>query len=117
MDPALTTLVLSSVNTAASAASQEAGKHVWQVLGALVRRARRQPDAVVEPGDAPAVAATLVAAAEGDPGFAAELRSWLELVERLADRIGAVTNTIGDGARITGNVVQARDITGPITFH
>jgi hypothetical protein len=41
MDPAMASLVISSVNAAANSAAQEAGKQAWQGLTALVRRARR----------------------------------------------------------------------------
>ncbi|WP_157435920.1 hypothetical protein [Actinospica robiniae] len=115
MDPALATLVLGSVNTAANAASQEAGKRVWQGLVALVRRARRHPTAVVE-GERPEdLAATLIEKADEDPRFAADLRFWIEQVAGL-DVNGDMTNSIGGDARVTGNIVQARDVSGSITF-
>jgi hypothetical protein len=105
------------VNTAANAASQEAGKQAWQGLVALVRRARHQPNAEVEPAHIESLAATLVDTARGDPQFAADLRAWFEQVARIAGTSDATSNLITDGARVAGNVVQARDITGPITFH
>lgn len=115
MDAALTTLVLGSVNTAANAASQEAGKRVWQGLAALVRRARRHPTAEIEGASAEDLAATLVEKANQDPQFAADLREWIEQVAGLSVD-GDVTNTVGDNARVAGNIVQARDIAGPVTF-
>jgi len=117
VDPTLTSLVLSSVNTAANAASQEAGKQVWQSLVALVRKARHQPEAEVESAHAEALAATLLEAAERDPRFAADLRNWIEQVARLGGVRENTSNAIASGARVGGNVVQARDISGPVTFH
>jgi Tfp pilus assembly protein PilV len=116
VDPALATLVLSSVNTAANAASQEAGKQAWQGLVALVRRARRQPDAEVEPAHTEALAATLVTTAGHDTQFAADLRRWIEHVAQLAPRSEDTSNSIAGDARVAGNVVQARDVQGSVTF-
>lgn len=117
MDPALATLVLSSVNKAVGAASDEAGRQVWQGLVALIRRARRQPEAGVEPARPETLAGVLIEAASCDPQFAAELRAWIELAARLgAPADESVTNTIGQQARIAGDVVQARDVEGSITF-
>ncbi|MBR7828170.1 hypothetical protein KDK95_17770 [Actinospica sp. MGRD01-02] len=116
VDPALATLVLSSVNTAANAASQEAGKQLWQGLVALVRRARREPNAEVEPAHAQALAAILVTTASRDPQFAADLRSWIEQAAQLTPTSGDTSNSISGDARVAGNVVQARDISGPVTF-
>lgn len=107
MDAALASLVLSSVNTAAGAAAQDAGNQAWQSLVTLVRRARHKPDAVVEPAHAQSLADVLVAAAGSDPRFAADLRDWIELVARIGDgdNSGTVSNTISGNARITGNVL------------
>ena len=118
MEAALAALVLGCVKSAVGSASQDAGKQAWQSLVALIRKARRQPDAVVEPTETEAetLATTLVEAAEQDPEFAAELRGWVELVGTIAGGNDNVTNTISDGAHIKGNVVQARDISGSITF-
>lgn len=116
MDADLATLVLGSVTAASNSASQEAGKQAWQGLVGLVRRARQQPDAVVEPAHAESLAATLIEAAGCDPEFATDLRSWIDSVGQPAGRQALVSNTVGDGAQITGNVVQASVITGPITF-
>ena len=113
----LTNLVLSSVNTAANAASQEAGKQLWQGLVALVRRAGRPPEAEVKPSHAEALAATLLETAGHDPQFAADLRSWIEQVVLFGGASEDTSNTIAGSARVAGNVVQARDISGPVTFH
>lgn len=107
MDPAFATLVLASVRRVLDAASDEAGKQAWQGLVALVRRARRQPDAAVERADPERVARTLVEAAGRDPGFAEDLRRWVE-------EHSAVVSVIAGTAR---DVVQARDISGGVHFH
>lgn len=119
MEAALAALVLGSVRAAVGSASQEAGKQAWQGLVALIRKARRQPDAVVEPTETEAetLAATLVEAAERDPEFAAELRGWVELVGAIAGGNDNVVNTISEGAHIKGNVIQARDIGGAVTIN
>ena len=116
VDPALAAVVLSSVNTAANAASQEAGKQLWHGLAVLVRKARHQPDAEVDPARAESLAAALVEAARRDPQFNVELRAWIEQVARSVGGGAAVSNSIGEDARVAGSVVQARDIAGPITF-
>ncbi|HET9170090.1 MAG TPA: hypothetical protein VFN97_11665 [Actinospica sp.] len=126
MDAGLAALVLSSVKAAANSASQEAGKHVWEGLAALIRRARRrsagvmktvEPRETAQPEEAAAVAAALVEEAGRDPRFEADLRAWIELAGELGGGNDAVTNTIGEGARVRGNVVQARDIGGSVTFN
>lgn len=119
MDPAFAALVLSSVRQAVGSASEEAGRQVWQGLVTLVRRIRHRPEeAEIEPAHPEALTRTLLDAARREPGFEAELRAWLDLARAAsATAQGRVTNTIGSGARVTGNVVQARDIDGPVTFH
>jgi hypothetical protein len=119
MDPAFAALVLSSVKQAVGSASDDAGHQVWQGLVALVRRIRHRPEqAEIEPAHPEALARTLLDAAQREPGFEAELRAWLHMAKAANTTAeGCVTNTIAPGARVTGNVVQARDIDGPITFH
>jgi hypothetical protein len=80
--------------------------------------ARREAAAALEAAtgaaaDSPEVAAVaghLAAAAEEDPGFAAELqRTW----SATAEHDGVVNQITG---KVTGKVVQARDIEGGVTF-
>jgi hypothetical protein len=119
MDPisaqALATLI-------AQAAAGEAGKSTWNGLLALARRAfgRSHPArAAIEQaaaGDhaaAERAAEQLVAQASADPAVAEALRAWMAEARTHA---AEVTNTISGEARIEGNVVQARDIGGSITF-
>ena len=117
MDPVSTTLVVAGVKQAMDSAAGEAGKQAWQGFVGLVRRAFNRPDAVVEPAQAESLAAAVAGAAQLDPALAADVRSWLELVGQLGGHDESVTNTIGDGAQISGSVVQGRDFHGPITFN
>jgi hypothetical protein len=71
---------------------------------------------MVEPAHGESITATLVEAAGRDPQFAADLRCWIEMVAQITYINDSVSNAIGDDARVMGNVVQARDVTGPITF-
>jgi tetratricopeptide (TPR) repeat protein len=107
VDPAFAALVLNSVRQAFGAASDEAGRAAWQGLVALVRRARREPDAAAQSADPGEVARALAEAAGRDPGFAADLRRWM-------DGHAAVLSQHADAAR---EVVQARDIAGGVHFH
>ena len=56
-----------------------------------------------------------IEAAGRDPELAADLRSWTELVARLAGSNDSVSNTIRDSAR-TGDVAQTRDVSRSINF-
>lgn len=120
MDPisldALTALI-------AQAAAGEAGKSTWAALLALARRAFRRSHGAhraleqAATGDHQAAvqaAEQLVAQARLDPAVAEALRAWMTDAQAQA---GAVANIISGEARIHGNVVQARDINGPISFH
>ncbi len=120
MDPlsvdALTALIV-------RAAAGEAGKGAWSGLLALARRAFKRSHSAqnaleqAATGDHTAAAQTaehLIAQARLDPAVAEALRAWM--TETL-EHAGQVTNTISGEARIHGNVVQARDISGPITFN
>jgi adenosylhomocysteine nucleosidase len=115
-DPVSAPLVAGALKQVLNAASGEAGQEALQGLAALVRRARLQPDAVVEFEHAQALVAVLVDAARRDAQFAAELRTWIESAAHLgADRRGSVSNTISEHALITGPVVQTGDVHGSIT--
>lgn len=130
MDPLTTPVVLTALKAALDSASGEAGRQAWHGFTELVRRAFGRDEtggeggvsadglATIDPAQAESLAATVVQTAQRDPDFASALHSWLEQANLLAVRLenDAVTNTIGDRAKISGNVIQARDITGPVTF-
>lgn len=120
MDPisvdALTALIV-------RAAAGEAGKNAWAGLLTLARRAFKRSHAAqgaleqAASGDREAAgqaAEHLVAQSRLDPAVAEALSAWVTDARSGASE---VINTISGEARIQGNVVQARDIDGSITFH
>lgn len=120
MDPisvdALTALIV-------RAAAGEAGKSAWGGLLAIARRAFSRSHSAqgaieqAETGDQAAAAEAaehLVAQSSLQPEVAQALQAWMSEARAHA---AAVTNTVSGQARIEGNVVQARDVNGPITFH
>ncbi len=105
------------------AAAGEAGKSTWSGLLALARHAFKRSHSVqgaleqAAHGDREAAtqaAESFVAQSRLDPTVAEALRAWITDARRQS---GEVVNTISGEARIHGNVVQARDIDGSITFH
>ncbi|MEO3752940.1 hypothetical protein [Streptomyces sp. B6B3] len=119
-------LVLSA--TAVSTAT-EAGRAIWQSLATLGRWATgrgsgsdAEPAAVPEsPEERQALVGHIVDQARGDEEFAGQLTRWAtehqESVRLTVDLSrGTVHNTIAPGARIQGQVIQARDIHGNISF-
>jgi hypothetical protein len=132
MDPLAAPLVLATVKNVLNTASGAAGNQLWEGFVALARRALGRHDAPLDstqldpaqfdpaqfdPAQAEPLAVAVTDAANRDPDLAAALRDWLAQAGRLAVHDESVTNVISDSARISGNVVQARDISGPITFH
>ena len=110
----LSTLVGLITQSAAGAA----GKSAWETLAGLASRAfggRQRADAALrkakdgESGGALELAGYLVQAAAIDPDLARLLRTWISETES-AKNAEIVINTISGSARITGHVVQARDI-------
>ena len=120
----------------------EAGKSAWAGLVRLVRSTFPNHAAVAEaaerltPGTGPDTApgqntvpdqpapdqnavidlsAELVGLARSDAGFEGALREWLARTGSVSVEGGVNTNVISDGARVQGNVVQARDV-GSISF-
>jgi hypothetical protein len=105
--------------------TEKVGEQLWESLNAVVRRVFGRRSTSVEaakrlgerPGDADsirALAQALVDEAGRDPQAAAQLRRWVAGAQRTLSEDGRVTNTVsGD---VLGNVVQARDIHGNITF-
>jgi hypothetical protein len=122
MEPVSTALVVAAITAAASSAGNEAGRGVWGALTALSRRlARRdapQPD--TRPDDDPAqlaaLADLLVERARADAEFAADLARWLADARCLPAPGEQVHNVISGSAQVSGPVVQAGNISGPITF-
>ncbi len=107
----------------------EAGKQTWAALARLVRRVFHrdaQPVTALEaveerPEDGArtrTLAEVLVGEAERNPRFARQLREWCAEAEHAVSVSGAhnVANVISGQAQVHGPVVQARDVSGPITF-
>jgi hypothetical protein len=126
MDPITAPMVAAALAGIFGGASGEAGRQAWAALTGLTRRTLGRQDrslvtnAVAEvdrqpndPDKIDKLAGALATAAGHDPGFATDLRRWLDDAGQ-AD--GHVTNVIGGSAQVHGNVVQARDIHGSITF-
>lgn len=118
LDPLSVPAVVAVLSAVLAATAGEAGTSLWDSLTALVRRwfgndsapagiVGSRPDA--EGVDA--LAAALTARAAADPAFAEALRGWSSQVPT-----SDVTNLIGGEAYIEGDVVQARDVHGSITF-
>lgn len=133
MDPVTAGALVAAVNAAVSGAGGEAGRRALESFGTLVRRVLRRgegepagepepggPDPVVIPYDDGArlrqLADLLVERARQDPEFGRDLAAWMREHGELAREAGTVHNHIGGNARITGPVVQAKDINGPISF-
>jgi hypothetical protein len=103
---------------------EKAGEQLWDSLSSAVRRLFGRQSTSVEavkrlgerPGDEDAIRAlaqALVDDSSRDPQAAAQLRHWIASAE--AAMAGErVTNTVTGDVR--GNVLQARDIHGNITF-
>lgn len=125
MDITVTALA-ALITQLASGAAGEAGKAAFTSLVELVRRRfGREPvavdaEAVAErpksEGRGLVLAESLDEAQAADPEFAGQLRDWIQDGRRAADGAGSdnVHNEISGEVR--GSVVQARDITGNITF-
>jgi hypothetical protein len=101
--------------------TEKAGEQLWQSLTAVVRRLFGRNTTSVEavkrlgerPGDPDAIRAlaqALVDDAGRDPRAAAQLRHWVLAAERTIAADGAVSG------EVSGNVLQARDTHGNVTF-
>ncbi|MEU6539426.1 hypothetical protein [Streptomyces sp. NPDC047000] len=113
-----------------------AGTEAWQRLSALVRRPFRRgtttpanPDEneaeplvrallALQASPDPSAAQTLLGALQRraaiDSEFNDALASWATQVQTVHIRTGDVSNVVSGGTQ--GTVLQARDISGPITF-
>ncbi|CDR09528.1 hypothetical protein [Streptomyces iranensis] len=132
MDPVTGGALVAAVNAAVSGAGGEAGRRALESFGTLVRRVLRwgegepagepdpDPDPLAIPYDDGArlrqLADLLVERARRDPEFGRDLAAWMREHGESAGEAGAVHNRIGGNARITGPVIQAKDINGPISF-
>ncbi|EXU65517.1 hypothetical protein Z951_24825 [Streptomyces sp. PRh5] len=133
MDPVTAGALVTAVNAAVSGAGGEAGRRALESFGTLVRRVLRrgegEPAGEPGPGGPDPVAIAyddgvrlrqladlLVERARQDPEFGRDLAAWMREHGESAGEAGAVHNSIGGNARITGPVVQGRDFQGPISF-
>lgn len=115
--------ITAAVTTAATSAGGEAGRAGWESLVALWRRAvRRGTDADIEPAALPheddrirAFAAAVVEECRSNPAFAYEVTTWARRHGFATRQEGTVTNTVSGTAHVD-RLVQARDISGDITF-
>lgn len=135
MDPVTVAALTAVLTAAAGGAGGEAGKSAWTTLVSTTRRivGRGSPastaldtveDAIDDP-DTLAVAATdaaehLLAEARSNPDLAALLHAWY--AEHASPGHSAVsqgssstTNVVSGTAHVT-NLIQARDVSGDITF-
>ena len=124
-DPIMVTIATALVDKAAEAVVT-GGRNALVALGKLVRRRfAKEPAATValeaaeaRPADETrirALAAALQNAADADPEFAVQLRAlWAQATTELtADRDGVINQFSGTAE---GPVIQARDISGGISF-
>lgn len=129
MDPVSASAITAAVGAAASSAGTEAGRHAWESLVALYRRAvaartgTGTGDEVALPDD-PAderqvrdLTTRVIDETGRDEAFATDLESWAgEHGYTVRAERDTVHNTISGDARITGTVIQGRDFSGPINL-
>jgi hypothetical protein len=118
LDPLSVPAVVAVLSAVLAATASEAGTSLWGSLTSLVRRwfgNDSAPTRIVEghpdADGVEALAHALTAQAASDPAFAEALRTWSSHVPTRD-----VTNHIGGDAYVEGDVVQARDVHGSITF-
>lgn len=129
MDPISAGLLVALVSGAGGAA----GTQAWAALSRLVRRPFRRADRAQPEEPAPglreledlegspqdaglaqALADALRRRAAHDPDFARSLTAWLDEASAAPTGAGDVHNTVSGGSQ--GNLLQARDLHGPVTF-
>ncbi len=124
MDPVSVPVLIALLSKIFDGVAGKAGEQAWDSLSSTVRRAfgRRSTSAEAvkrlgeRPGDPEAIKAlaeALVADSDRDPQAGVQLRHWVAGARRTLDG-GSVTNVVS--GQVGGNVVQARDIRGDITF-
>lgn len=122
-------MLAGALSKALDAAAGEAGKRSLEALSRIVGRWRSRsggetgkaeveavPDLEnpLEPEQIPHLARLLAAAAGTDPALAAELIDWHHGAVITVTGAGNVSATVS--GTVDGPVVQARDISGPVTF-
>jgi hypothetical protein len=125
VDPVSVSALVTLLSKIFDGTTGKVGEQLWDNLTSVVRRAFGRRSTSVEaakrlgerPGDADsirALAEALIADSARDPQGAAQVRHWVVRAERALVDEGRISNTVtGD---VHGNVVQARDIHGDITF-
>jgi hypothetical protein len=118
-------MLVSLLSKIVNSGTEKAGEQLLDSLGSMVRRLFGRQSTSVEavkrlgerPGDPDsirALAQALVDDSRRDPQAAAQLRHWLVAAEQTLPADNRVINTVSGEGR--GNVIQARDIHGDITF-
>jgi len=135
VDPVTVAALTAALTAAAGSAGGEAGKSAWTTLTSTTRRilGRSAPattalDVVEDATDDPATltsAATaaaeyLLAEARNNPDLATLLHAWYAehappVQATVAQGSSSTTNVVSGTAHVT-NLVQARDVSGDITF-
>jgi hypothetical protein len=125
VDPISVSALVPLLSKIFSGTTGKAGEQLWDSLSSVVRRVFSRRSTSVEavkrlgerPGDPDsikALAQALVTDTSHDPQAAAQLRHWLVAAEHTISEEERVTNTVTGDVR--GNILQARDIHGNITF-
>jgi hypothetical protein len=125
VDPLVTSIATAIVSGTAAAVGDGTRALLTKLAGLVRERLRRRPPdngvlevAISDPDDQGAVrrlAETLDQHMRDDPAFAKQLRAvWSEITATEARHRDDVSNTIG--GPVHGSVVQARDVSGGITF-
>jgi hypothetical protein len=123
VDPISASALVTLLSKIFGGAADRAGEQLWDSLATLVRRVVGRRSTSVEavkrlgerPGDPDsirALAEALAADAARDPQAGAQLRHWVAGAERVLSE--NTTNTVT--GNVYGNVIQARDIHGDISF-
>jgi hypothetical protein len=126
MDQEIVTAIAVALATKAAAGLTEGGRTALEALARLVQRAfqgRASAQAALAGAEADPADETrieelqraLTQATAEDPAFETDLRGlWGELAPHLTASDGAVANNVS--GTVEGNVVQARDVHGGISF-
>jgi hypothetical protein len=126
MDQQMATAIAVTLATKAAEGLTEGGRAAFEALARVVRRAfQGRPsarvalvDAEADPTDEARIGAlrrALAHVAAEDPAFEADLRElWRELSPQLTATGGGIVNNVSGTA--DGNLVQARDVHGGISF-